>query len=318
MDPLRVLLDRTSVQGSIFCRAQLGAPWALHTSGMADGAAVFHAVVRGAGWVHVHAKHEARAVAGPIAWRAGDIVVMPHGDPHVMSDSPTTTPVAISSLANPRGPDGLPCVTHGGAGPQTTILCGTFHFGPTARDVLLPHLPALLHSRAGEGPTAAWLDATLRMIGAELNGAQPGSEAIVTRLADVLFIQAVRDWISRSSTAGWLSALRDPQLSRALAAIHADPGGDWSAATLAREAGMSRSSLYTRFTDAVGESPAAYVLRWRMQRAREALGRGNTGIAAVAEEVGYASEAAFSRAFKRHVGSSPSVWRAARRVHQPA
>jgi len=309
-DPLRVVLDRDSVQGSVFCRAELGAPWGLRTSGMDDGAAIFHAIVRGAGWVRVSPDSEERPAVGPIPWRAGDIVVIPHGDPHVMSHSPDGASVPIAELDSPPGTDGLPCVRQGGDGPATSILCGTFHFGPMAREVLLPHLPAVLHTRAGDGPTAVWLDTTLRMIGAELRADQPGSEAVVTRLADVLFIQAVRDWIAHTDAAGWLAALRDPQLSRALAAVHGDPGGDWTAATQARRAGMSRSLLYTRFTAVVGESPAAYVLRWRMQCAREQLRKERTSVAAVAEHVGYGSEAAFSRAFKRHVGLSPSVWRA--------
>lgn len=310
-DPLLSLIDRHSVRGSIFCRAELGAPWGLYTRGAAPGAAIFHAVVRGAGFVHVHPEGRDAARTAPVAWRAGDIVVLPHGDAHVMSDAPDSATMPIADLPSPPGPDGLPCVSHGGDGPVTSILCGTFHFSETAREALLPHLPPLLHTRAGEGPAAEWLDATLRMLGAELQGALPGSDAIVTRLADVLFIHAVRDWIRNCDEAGWLAALRDPQLSRALAAIHADPAGQWSAAALAKAAGMSRSSLYTRFTETVGESPAAYVLRWRMYRAREALRRGDLGIAAIAEAVGYASEAAFSRAFKRHVGTTPGAWRAA-------
>jgi len=308
-DPLQTLIDRSGVQGSIFCRARLGAPWALHTRGFDDGSAVFHAIVRGAGWIQVEPCTPEDPAPEPIAWRAGDIVVLPHGHAHVMSDAPGTPPVAIAGLPQPAGPDGLPCVSHGGDGPMTSILCGTFRFGPAAKDALLPHLPAVLHTRAGEGPAAEWMDATLRMIGAELSGARPGSDAIVTRLADVLFIQAVRDWVRNSDCGGWLAALEDPQLSRALAAIHSNPAEAWSAATLAKAAGMSRSSLYTRFTDVVGEAPAAYVLRWRMLRAKEALRSSAESVGAVGASVGYASEAAFSRAFKRHVGQSPGVWR---------
>ena len=190
------------------------------------------------------------------------------------------------------------------------LLCGTVRLGPEAQEMLLPLLPPLMHVQGGRSPTAGWLDVTLRMMVDELDSGRPGGEVLVARLADLLLVHVLRSWIEESSKrTGWLTALGDPRLGRALGCIHAEPGRAWSVDALAREAGMSRSAFFTVFSDRVGETPAAYLLRWRMALARERLRRGSDGLAQVAEAVGYGSEAAFSRAFKRHVGESPSKWR---------
>ena len=306
-DPLSELLDRAGVRGAVFSRAELGAPWGLSTTGSLGGPirpAIFHVAIRGGGFIQVEDDE-------PQAWRAGDVMIMPHGDAHVMRSELGIPATPISVLPAPLGDDGLPCVSHGGDGPRTSVLCGTFHFTPEAADLLRPQLPPLLHLRCAEGPTAAWLDSTLRLLGAEAASGLPGSETVVARLADVLFVQALRMWIRDAPEAetGWLSALADPQLARVLGLIHAEPSAPWTAASLARKAGMSRSALYTRFTERVGETPAAYLTRWRMHVATRELVKG-ASLASVAAEVGYSSEAAFSRAFKRAKGTSPGAWRA--------
>ncbi len=302
MDALSSSLSMLEVHGTVFCRAQLGRPWAVHTKG--SQAAIFHVIVRGAGWIEVEGEPE------PLPFRAGDLLVLPHGHPHTLSDPPGTPSVHIRTLPHQPGVDGLPCVCHGGEGADTSILCGSFHLGIEARAALLPFLPPLILASGSAGSTAAWLDATLRLLADEIDSDRPGAAIVVERLSDVLFIQALRAWVSQQRAAGgsWLAALVDPQLSRALAALHEQPGRPWTAARLARTAGMSRSAFYQRFEAVVGEAPAAYVTRWRMLVARRGLRRGDS-IYDVAERVGYASEAAFSRAFKRAVGSSPSVWR---------
>jgi AraC-like DNA-binding protein len=302
MDALSDTLSLLGVQGSVFCRAELSRPWAVHTRG--SEAAIFHVIVRGAGWIEVEGQAE------PTPFRAGDLLVLPHGHPHVLCDPPGTRSVHIQALAADPGADGLPCVHHGGGGADTSILCGSFRFGDEARAALLPALPPLLAASGTAGSTAAWLDATLRLLADEVASDRPGAAIVVERLADVLFIQALRAWVAQQRDHGgsWLVALGDPQLSRALAALHHRPGHPWTAARLARAAGMSRSAFYQRFERVVGEAPAAYVTRWRMLVARRSLRRGEP-ITDVAERVGYASEAAFSRAFKRAVGTSPSAWR---------
>ncbi len=302
MDALSDVLSLLRVHGSVFCRAELSHPWGVHTLG--SEAAIFHVAVRGGGWIRVEGEPE------PRAFRAGDILVLPHGHPHVLCDPPDAATTHIRALPHQPGVDGLPCVCHGGGGADTSILCGSFHLGPEARLALLPHLPPLILASAGLGSTAAWLDATLRMLAGEVASGRPGAAVVVERLADVLFIQVLRGWVEQQRERGgsWLAALGDPQLSRSLAALHGDPGRPWTAARLARQAGMSRSVFYQRFERVVGEAPAAYVTRWRMLVARRGLRRGDS-IYEVAERVGYSSEAAFSRAFKRAVGQSPGIWR---------
>ncbi len=302
MDALSGTLSLLEVRGSVFCRAALSRPYAVHTKG--SEAAIFHVIVRGAGWIEVAGMDQ------PTPFRAGDLLVLPHGHPHVLCDPPGTRSVHIRALPSDPGADGLPCVHHGGGGVDTSILCGSFHFGAEARAALLPSLPPLIAASGTAGSTAAWLDATLRLLADEVASDRPGAAIVVERLADVLFIQALRAWVTQQQDQGgsWLVALGDPQLSRALAALHEHPGQHWTAARLARAAGMSRSAFYQRFERAVGEAPAAYVTRWRMLVARRGLRRGDS-IYQVAERVGYTSEAAFSRAFKRAVGASPSVWR---------
>ncbi len=302
MDALSDVLSLLRVRGSVFCRAELSGPWGVHTKG--SDAAIFHVVVRGAGWILVDGEEQ------PRAFRAGDILVLPHGHPHVLSDPPGATTTHIRALPHRPGVDGLPCVCHGGGGSETSILCGSFHLGPEAQLALLPFLPPLIMASAGLGTTAAWLDATLRLLAGEVVSERPGAAVVVERLADVLFIQVLRSWVEEQRATGgsWLAALGDPQLSRALAALHRQPEEPWTASRLARQAGMSRSVFYQRFERVVGEPPAAYVTRWRMLVARRGLRQGGS-VFEVAEQVGYGSEAAFSRAFKRAVGQSPSAWR---------
>ncbi|MEM7154050.1 MAG: AraC family transcriptional regulator [Myxococcota bacterium] len=310
-DPLSELLHRSGVRGTVFSRAELGEPWSVSTRGSGepgpDRPAIFHVVVRGAGFARVHGGDDR------VTFRSGDVLIMPHGDAHVLSSDPAIVPSPIASLDAPPGEDGLPCITHGGDGARTSVLCGSFHFTAEAAAMLRPQLPPLLHVRCAEGPAAAWLDATLRLLGAETSGGQPGSETVVARLADVLFVQAVRRFIAEApaDSIGWLSALGDPKLSRVLGLIHAEPATAWTAGSLARRAGMSRTALYNRFTEKVGETPAAYLTRWRMQVAARDLRHG-ASLAETAAAVGYASEAAFSRAFKRATGESPRAFRAAR------
>ena len=258
---------------------------------------------------------ELSAAANELPWRRGDIVVLPHGHAHVMASAPGVPAVAIRSIAPVIGDDGLPCVVHGEGGALSSILCGTFGFEAEAAEHLLPHLPPVLVARDDGGALAAWIDATLRLISDERTLGQPGSGTVLQRLADILFIHVLRVWIAqrKGPAPGWLGGLSEPGVARALQAIHDEPRAEWTAAGLAKVAGMSRSAFYSRFTAVVGETPGDYLAQWRMLLARRYLRVGDEGIASVAAQVGYASEAAFSRAFKRRVGVSPAAWRAAQR-----
>lgn len=302
MDGLSRFLNAVRVEGSLFSRAKLCAPWGVHTRGA--GAGIFHVVVQGSGFIEV------AGMDGLVGFRTGDLLVMPHGNAHILRDTPSSAFKHIAEWPSEVGDDGLPCVLAGGDGATTSLLCGTARLDPEAQEMLLPLLPPLIHVQGGRSPAAGWLDVTLRMMADELDSGRPGGEALVARLADLLLVHVLRSWIEESSErTGWLTALGDPRLGRALGCMHGEPGRAWSVDALAREAGMSRSAFFTVFSDRVGETPAAYLLRWRMALARGQLRRGSDGLAQVAEAVGYGSEAAFSRAFKRHVGESPSKWR---------
>ncbi len=304
MDALSRILQVVHVSGSLSSRAELETPWGVHTRTMPN--AIFHVVVRGAGFVTLDAE------GVPVPFRAGDLLVLPRGDAHTVSDQPDSPVVAIEGLAYEGSDDGLGCIQVGGGGPRTSLLCGTFTLSGGARDHVLPLLPPLLHVQGGS-PTAAWLDQTLRVMANEVDAARPGSETIVARLADILFVQVTRAWLAQDAPGprGWLGALTDPQLARALALVHDDPAADWTAARLARRVGLSRTVFYERFTARVGESPAAYTTRWRMAVARTLMRGTDEGLGEIAEQVGYRSQAAFHKAFKRVVGESPGAWRRA-------
>ncbi|MCB9706963.1 MAG: AraC family transcriptional regulator [Myxococcales bacterium] len=310
MDPLSDFVERAGVRGAFFARARGRAPWAISTRGAEE--AIFHVVVAGEGVVRLDDPSDGAALEHP--WRRGDVIVLPRGDAHVMASAPGVPATPIRELPREIGEDGLPCVHEGEreGGEPSALLCGTFTLDPEAAEHLLPHLPRLLVAR-NEGALASWIDATLLLLSDTRTQGLPGASTILQRLADVLFVHVLRVWIGQRSSerGGWLRALTQPALARALTAIHREPTREWTAASLARIAGMSRSAFYSRFVADVGETPGEYIAGWRMLLARRHLRHPGAGIAEVASQVGYASEAAFSRAFKRKVGLSPGAWRSA-------
>ena len=309
-DPLSAVLGHVGVRGTIFCRAELGSPWAVKTRALPH--AIFHIAIRGGGYLILNGQ--------PHAWRAGDLLLLPRGVAHMMCDQPVESLHAAASmgqLPTELGDDGLPCLTYGGSGAPTSILCGTFEFGGDADALLLTALPDLLHVRSEWG-TSEWFDLTLRMLGREARAGLPGGATVVSRLTEILLVHALRVWSKSAdhSEPTWLSALNDPVIARGLERIHAEPGFAWDVGTLAKSVGVSRSSFHTRFTAATGQTPAAYLTGWRMVLAQRALRQSDQSLVEIAQGVGYGSEAAFSRAFKRHTGHSPGAWR--REARHPA
>jgi len=199
----------------------------------------------------------------------------------------------------------------GGEGAETQLVCGSFRLERADAHPLLEFLPPLLHLRPAENAAAEWMEATLRFLARETREARPGTETIVSRLTDVLFVQVLRAWIETApeGRGGWLGALRDRQIGAALAHLHRSPDRGWTNASLAEAVGMSRSRFAARFTALVGEPPLTYLSRWRLETAAGLLGDGALGLAEVAARVGYESEAAFSKAFRRRFGTPPGAYR---------
>jgi AraC-like DNA-binding protein len=301
-DVLTDVLQTLHLQGRVFCSSQLSAPWALSLP--ASDFAHFHVIERGGAWLRLTGEKQWHAAA------SGDLLIVPHGQGHVLSDSPHTKPVPMLRLL--KGSQAARhLMQHGGGGAPTQMLCGSFRFESRGQHPLLSVLPPLLHIKSGHGQMAEWLQMTLRLLTTEMQNSRPGSETLVTRLLDIIFVQALRTWIESlpPEQNGWLSALRDPKIGTALGLMHREPQRTWSVESLASEVAMSRSPFAARFTALVGEPPLAYLTGWRMHLAETLLMRDGLNVSEVAGRIGYESEAAFSKAFKRYFGQSPLAHR---------
>lgn len=322
-DRLGETLHRLRMRGAFYCHTELSAPWALEMPVVPDSVS-FHVLTAGSCRVEVGGAGGAGGVGGTgeaggtvVELRAGDLALVPHGAGHLLRSAAGAAPAARVDLLPQRYlSEHYTVLEHGGGGAATTLLCGVVAFDEPAARELLALLPAVVHvdARDASGPTG--VRETVRLMAAELAAVRPGGEAIATRLADVLVVQAVRAWLDRDPAArtGWLGALDDPHLGGVLAAVHAAPGRDWTLDALAAEAAMSRTAFAARFTEVVGEPPMRYVTRWRMNLAHDRLRTGDATVQAVAGDLGYRSEAAFSRAFTRTLGRTPGSVRGAARA----
>lgn len=263
-------------------------------------------------WFHVVTEGELVLVDSDGRTRqlgVGDIVVLPHGAGHrIADDGDSPTPV-VFDVPHQYATSRYAVLRHGGGGVATDVMCGVVHLGHPAARMLLGVLPEIIHIETAERRDEwLWLPGVLSLMAAEARTMRPGGEAVVTRLSDVLVIQAIRAWIDTDPAAdtGWIRALRDPQIGQAIAMVHRDPSRPWTVASLADGVAMSRSNFSARFSELVGVAPKRYVTHWRMQLAHDMLRDGTHTIVDVANALGYGSDAAFSRAFTRETGSAPS------------
>ncbi len=250
----------------------------------------------------------------PIEVRGGEVVVFTRGDPHVLSSAPgmRATPVTPDVFdAVMGGP--LPfAVAYGDSGPVTAkLVCGFLACDATPFNPLLEHLPAVIKAGSAPDDRDNWLGHFIRLATAEASSGRAGRESVLAKLSELMFVEVIRRHLESlpPEQAGWLAGLRDPYVGKALSLMHREPARDWTIEALAREVALSRSVLAERFADLLGMGPMHYLSRWRMQIAAGLLSAGSVNIAQVAEQTGYGSEAAFSRAFKKLVGVPPSAWR---------
>lgn len=306
VDPLGEALHFLHMRGVFYTRSEFTAPWGLDLPAFPD-CLMFHVVTSGRSWLEVDG-------AEPVLLQPGDLALVPHGQGHRLSSEPGVVGAKLFDLPREQVSERYEILHHGGGGTPATLICTTVRFDHPAAHQLVQLLPEVICIEAYQSPHLEWIQTTLRLMATEARELRPGGETIITRLADILVIQAIRSWIAEDPSAktGWLGALRDKQIGYSIVLIQRDPAREWTVASLAEEVAMSRSAFAARFKELVGESPMHYITRWRMNVALTWLKEENLSLVELADRLGYRSEAAFSRAFKRFNKVSPG---AARRTH---
>jgi AraC-like DNA-binding protein len=330
-DVLSDLLRAVRLRGALFYYIEGADPWVAEVPPAADIISAimpgadhmieFHGVAKGSCWA---------ALVGepPIRMVEGDIILFPQGGPHVMSSAPGLRggPVDVGVYFAPRPPQlpysltyGEPGVTtarlDGGGNESATLVCGFLGCDAKPYNPLLAALPRVLHMPGVAAGPASWVAHFLRSAVDESNRKRPGGEAVLERMSEMLFVEVLRRYVDAlpEGQTGWLAGIRDPGVGRALALLHGRPDQAWTLEQLGEEAGLSRSVLHERFAHFIGQAPMQYLAQWRMQLAAGRLRDTDAKLIEIALDVGYESEAAFARAFRRVVGVAPGAWRRARR-----
>jgi AraC-like DNA-binding protein len=312
-DVLTEMLRTLRLTGSVFLNASFSAPFGVVSPKQYDErtpmahlrhVSIFHLIATGACTIEI-ATGERRTVS------AGDILLLPFADAHKFWNGDFVDMAFGPDLMRPGPVKGMWTVNHGGGGETTRMVCGyiessEFLFAPVFRS-----LPTLLIDRTGDDKVSALITSTVREILLLADAAIPGSELMLGRLMESLFVEVVRRYAERlpASAKGWFAALNDPIVGRALQSVHGASARRWTLDDLAREAGTSRTVLAERFNTVLGQAPIEYVTSWRMQLAAERIHNSKDSLATIAADVGYESEAAFNRAFKRVTGVTPGRWR---------
>lgn len=304
-DPLGEVLHLLRLTGTLYCRAELTAPWGIDLPAL-EGCMMLHVVTSGRCWINMEGSE-------PHLLEQGNIALIPHGNGHCLQSALHVAADPLFDIPVEKISERYEIMRYGGGGENTRTLCVVVRFDHGAADRLIGALPKMLRVDAWQDDEGGWLQSTLQFISREAKSLRPGGETVITRLADVLVIQMIRSWIESAPEQGrgWIAALRDEHLGQALAAIHRDPGRSWTVPSLAAEAYMSRSAFCARFKDLVDESPMRYLTQWRMRLARTRLQDKSLAISDLAVQLGYQSEAAFCRAFRREFKSSPGSIRRA-------
>jgi AraC-like DNA-binding protein len=313
MDTLTDILRAMRLSGGVFLDAEFTEPWCIISKVGPEDCRPFMA--EPAQLIAYHYVVEGRlllSISGhaPVAAAAGHLLVLPRNDQHLLGSALDLQPANADELIEPAGADGLARIRFGGGGARTCIVCG--FLGSDDRSApLLTSLPALMTLDLQDKLTGPWIEGSMRYAARELTAGGPGTSANLARLAELLFTEAIRAYVKAlpPGQRGWLAGLRDPVVGRTLALIHGQLVHPWTLDELVREAGLSRSTLTERFTRHIGVPPMRYLSRRRLLLAAERLRDGQQSVAEIGYGVGYESEAAFSRAFKREFGMAPGAFR---------
>jgi AraC-like DNA-binding protein len=322
MDALSDVLKSVRLEGAVFINAEFTAPWCVRSKfgvscirtrlSHADHIVYFHYLAEGSCKLRLADGTEVLEAT------AGDLVLFPQDEHHLLGSDLHLAPVETSSLMDPDSDPAteLLQMRHGGDGAATRFVCGYLACSRSMCRLLFDALPRLIIIPTGDGPASLLMRELLSVGVRESSVASPGAESMLAKLSGLMFVEAMRTYVASMPPGGkgWLAGVHDTQIGRALTLLHEQPARDWSVDELAGEAGISRSALAQRFTDVIGQPPMQYLTRWRLSLAAEHLRNSGRAIATIAEDAGYESEAAFNRAFKREFGVPPASWRRERRA----
>lgn len=322
MDVLSEVLKAVKLDGAVFFHGEFSSPWcvsqpdgcaiASYLSARTKHVIIYHLVTEGRGYAQV--EQNGRAI--PLS--AGDILIVPQGDAHLLGNGPAVTPMDSGEHLRQVLAEGKMLSQFGGGGELTRLVCGYLTCDRQLSQVFLAGLPPLMKIHIRDNPSGRWIEDTLRYSVNHAEASGPGGAAVIAKLSEVLFVETLRRYIAKLPQAqtGWFAGVRDPDVGKALALLHRQPAHPWTIASLANEVGLSRSVLAERFRHYLSDTPMGYLTRWRLQLAAQVLTSTSKSVAEVAGEVGYESEPSFNRAFKREFGVPPARFRSQTRSSQ--
>ena len=307
MDLLSDILSRMQLSGTLYFRTSFTSPWSIQVPSF-ENVARFHFAHKGRCLVKVTGE------TSPVFLEQGDLLIIMRGAAHTLYCDPKTEnqAVLLDKVVEESGFDGTGALVYGelGSDHETQLICGHFAFGKNAQHLLIDALPSHIHIQNYGADAGIWMENTLKVIGNEAGCDRLGSNLIALKMSEIIFAQALRTYLQRENPEmPIIAGFTDPNIARALTAIHKSPGARWTLDHLAQVAGMSRTVFSCRFAVCMSITPLEYITRWRMQIARQKLAETNEPITEVAEEVGYRSEASFSRVFKKHYQKAPATFR---------
>jgi AraC-like DNA-binding protein len=307
------------LQGAVYFNGEFSAPWCIFSprsekiapfvGATAGRVIIFHLLTEGKATIRLSDGERAQV-------EAGDIIVFPHGDPHFIENGVPSTTIDNSQNLGPVFAKGLKAWRMGGGGDLTRFVCGFMACEPRLSNVFLSGLPAFFKVNIRNDASGKWLEDSIRFSVDGIDSCGAGGEAVLAKLSEVLFVETLRAYIAHlpAEQTGWLAGARDAEVGKTLALMHRNPANPWTIASLAQEAGVSRSVLAERFRHYLNEPPMQYLTRWRLQLGAQKLASSNFSVSQIAAEVGYESEAAFNRAFKREFEIPPARFRARLRM----